>query len=331
MRRGMKRPPGPGGRSRRLMVLIVALGVLVLVAGPLIGFFLVYTAPSQQWFARVNGVEIPRATLVDVLRANQIDALLQRQRFDPTTQAFDTAALLIDNEVLRQTAGVLGVAVSDTEIERELAAQLAPQLDAVDLDGSARTELAEAKRQYADLRRLSIAELERLVEGELLRRKATEELGRSVADPQPQIRLHSIVVADVETANRVRNEAAQGVPFEQLVRRYSLDPASGDLGWLPYGALPSAAADVLWDLPPLEFAPPFQRTDGAVVVYVVSRRDPSRALDAVARQLLEEAAFESWLGQVRAEQDIELQLGSDTLDWVADQLEQTRSLVPQGG
>lgn len=331
MRRGMRRPSGPGGRSRRLMVLIVALGVLVLVAGPLIGFFLVYTAPSQQWFARVNGVEIPRATLVDVLRANQIDALLQRQRFDPTTQAFDTAALLIDNEVLRQTAGALGVAVSDAEMERELAAQLAPQLDAADLDGPARTELAEAKRQYADLRRLNIAELERLVEGDLLRRKATEELGRSVADPQPQIHLHSIVVADVETANRARNEAAQGVPFEQLVRRYSLDPASGDLGWLPYGALPPAAANLLWDLPSLEFAPPFQRTDGAVVVYVVSGRDPSRALDAVARQLLEEAAFESWLGQTRAEQDIELQLGSDTLDWVADQLEQTRNLVPQGG
>ena len=331
MRREVRRATKQGGLPRRRALLVAALGVLVLVAGPLIGFFLVYTAPSQQWFARVNGVEIPRAALVDVLRANQIDALLQRQRFDPGTQAFDTAGLLIDNEVLRQTAGTLGLAASGEEVERELAAQLVPRLEDADLDDSARAELAEAKRQYADLRRLSIAELERLAEGDLLRRKVTEELGRSIADPQPQVRLHSIVVADVETATRVQSQATAGVPFEELARRYSLEPASGDLGWLPYGALPPAAADLLWDLPPLEFAPPFQRVDGAVVVYVISGRDPSRALDPVARQLLEEAAFESWLGQTRTEQDIELQLDSETLDWVADQLEQTRSLVPQGG
>ena len=116
-----------------------------------------------------------------------------------------------------------------------------------------------------------------------------------------------------------------------MARRYSLEPATGDLGWLPYGALPSAAADLLWALPPLEFAPPFQRTDGAVVVYVVSARDPSRVLDPVARQLLEEAAFRSWLGETRERQEIELQLDSETLDWVADQLEQTRSPAPQGG
>ncbi len=329
MRRRMRRPSGPDGRSRRLLVLVIVLAALAFVAGPLIGFFLVYTAPSQQWFARVNGVEIPRATLVDVLRANQIDALLQRQRFDPGTQAFDTAGLLIDNEVLRQTAATLGVAVSESEIERELAAQLTPRLDAADLDASARAELAEAKRQYADLRRLDVAELEKLAEGELLRRKVTETLGRSIVDPQPQIRLHSIVVADVETATRIQGEAVQGVPFEELARRYSLDPASGDLGWLPYAALPPAAADLLWNLPAAELSPPFQRGDGAIVVYVISGRDPSLSLDSVARQLLEEAEFESWLGQTRAAQDIELRLDSETLEWVADQLEQTRSVAPQ--
>lgn len=330
MRRRMRRPSGPGRRSRRLLVLVIALAALALVAGPLIGFFLVYTAPSQQWFARVNGVEIPRATLVDVLRANQIDALLQRQRFDPGTQAFDTAGLLIDNEVLRQTAAGLGVAVSESEIERELAAQLTPRLDAADLDASAQAELAEAKRQYADLRRLDVAELEKLAEGELLRRKVTETLGHSIVDPQPQVRLHSIVVADVETATRIQGEAVQGVPFEELARRYSLDPASGDLGWLPYGALPPAAADLLWNLPASELSPPFQRGDGAIVVYVISGRDPSLTLDSVARQLLEEVEFESWLGQTRAAQDIELRLDSETLEWVADQLEQTRSIAPQG-
>lgn len=330
MRRRARRTGEQSRRSRRRVLLVAAVALLVLVAGPVIGFFLVYTSPSQQWFARVNGVEITRATLVDVLRANQIDALLERQPFDPATQAFDTAALLIDNEVLRQTAGSLGVAVTGADIERELAAQLTPGLDASDLDASARTELAEARRQYADLRRLDVDELERLAEGELLRRKVTAKLGSSIPDPQPQIRLHSIVVADVEAAARIRSEAGLGVPFEELALRYSLDPASGDLGWLPYAALPPAAADLLWTLPPLELSPPFQRGDGAIVIYVVSSREPSLALDSVARQLLEEAEFASWLGQIRAGQEIELQLDSEALEWVSDQLEQTRNLAPLG-
>ncbi len=329
MRRGVRRATKRDGRSRRPVLLVAGLAVLVLVAGPLIGFFLVYTAPNQEWFARVNGVAIPRATLVDVLRANQIDASLARVPFDTGAQAFDTATLLIENEVLRQTADTLGVAVSEEEVERELAEQLAPQLDASALDATARAELAEAKRQYADLRRLDVDELERLAEGELLRLKAIGALGRSIPDLQPQIRLHSIVVVDVETAAQIESEAALGVPFEELVRRYSFEPAAGDLGWLPYGALPPAAADLLWDLPPLEFAPPFQREDGAVVVYVVSARDPSRALDSVARQLVEEVAFESWLGETLAAQEVELRLDSETLEWVAEQLAQTPSLGPQ--
>ena len=330
MRRGAQRAAEQRRRPRRTVLLVIGLAALVLVGGPVIGFFLVYTAPNQQWFARINGVAIPRAVLVDVLRANQIDASIERLPFDPGTQIFDTAHLLIDNEVLRQTAGTLGVGVSEAEVDRELAAQLLPQLDASDLDASARAELAEAKRQYADLRRLDAAELEGLAEGELLRRKAAEALGRSIPDPLPQIRLHSIVVADIETAVRVRSEAAGGAPFEELARRYSLEPASGDLGWLPYGALPPAAAELLWSLPLLELAPPFQRGDGAVVVYVVSTRDPSLALDTTVRNLLEEAAFTSWLDETRSAQDVELQLGSETLTWVIDQLQRTRSPAPQG-
>ena len=330
MRRRERGQTERSGRSRRTALLVVLLGAVLLVAGPLIGFFLVYTAPSQEWFARVNGVPILRATLVDVVRANQIDATLDRTPFNVGALTLETAGLLVDNETLRQTAHTLGVSVSDAEVERELAAQIAPQLGAAPLDTSARASLDEAKRQYADLRRLDVAELERLAEGEALRRKATESLGRSLVDPQPQIRLHSIVTTDAESAARIAAQAAQGVPFEELARRYSLEPAALDLGWLPYDALPPAAADLLWSLPLLEMSPPFQRGDGAVTLYVISARDPSLALDAVVRQLLAEASFASWLTETRAAQQIELRLDSGTMEWVADQIAQTRTLAPQG-
>ena len=309
-------------------MLVLIIGAAALIAGPLIGFIVVSTTPNEAWFAKVNGTEIPRSVLVDVLRASQIDAALQRQPFDPGAQAFATAARLVDDEVLRQTTEELAIEVSEADIRRELAAQLAPHLDPSNLDEVAEAQLAELKRQYVDLRRLSISQLEMLAEGEVLRRRAAEALGRGLPDPQPQIRLHSLVLPDATTAARAESDALQGVPFEELARRYSLEPASGDLGWLPYDALPPAAAELIWNLPLLEFSPPFQREDMAVVIYVVSAQDPSRSLDIVARQLLEERAFASWLRTTRDEQQIELQLDSETLAWVIEQLAQTPDLQP---
>ena len=234
----------------------------------------------------------------------------------------------MDDEVLRQTTGELAIEVSEADIRQELAAQLAPHLDPSNLDEVAEAQLDELKRQYVDLRRLSLPQLEMLAEGEVLRRRAAEALGRDLLDPQPQIRLHSLVLPDATTAARAESDALQGVPFEELARRYSLEPASGDLGWLPYDALPPAAAELIWNLPLLEFSPPFQREDLAIVIYVVSAQDPSRLLDIVARQLLEERTFESWLRTTRAEQEIELQLDSETLAWVIEQLTQTPDLQP---
>ena len=306
--------------SRRALIVLLGGASLIVAAG--VALALVYADPGRQWFARVNGVPISRAVLVDVLRANRIDAALTGAPFDAQAQTFEAAARLVDDETLRQAAPLIGVEVSGAEVAAELAAQLAPGLDAASAE--------EALRQYAGARRLSAALVESLAEGELLRRKATQALGREIPDPQPQARVHSLVLPDLAAADLVRADAQRGVSFEEIVRRYSLDPSAADLGWLPYGALPPAAADALGRLPPGELSPPFLRGDGAAVVYVVSARDAARPLDAAARELLEEAAFDAWLRESRAAQEIELRLDSALLEWTAAQLAQTR-LPPLGG
>ncbi len=285
---------------------------------------------QDEWFARVNGVEITRAELVDVLRAEQIDAALAGTPFDATLEAFDAAARLTDSEALRQTAHELGVAVSAEAIEAELVAQLAPELGSGGLDDAGRSLFEERRRQYADLRRLSFAQLDRLVEGELLRRYAAQALGRDIPDPQPQARLHALVVGDLESAERARSDAMRGVSFEELARRYAVDGAAVDLGWLPYGALPPAAAELLWELRELELSPPFLQENQAIVLYVVSAREASRELDAAVRQALEERALESWLRSARDSLEIEARLDSETLAWALEQLEQTPAVRPAG-
>ncbi len=271
---------------------------------------------------------IARAELVDVLRAEQIDAALAGVPFDETLETFDAAARLTDDEVLRQTAHELGVEVSREEIDAELVAQLAPELDSDALDDTGRALFEERRRQYVDLRRLSFEQLDRIVEGELLRREASRELGRGVPDPQPQVRLHVLGVADLETAERVRRLASEGVAFEELARRFASGGAAVDLGWLPYDALPPVAAELLWGLPTLEFSPPFLQENQAIVLYVISARDAARELDAGVRLVLEERALESWLRVTRDAQEIGLRLDSDTLAWVIEQLAQTPAVGP---
>lgn len=302
--------------------LAVLLGGAALLVGVGVAAALVFADPGRQWFARVNGVSISRAVLADVLRANQIDAALTGAPFDARAQAFETAARLVDDETLRQTASQLGVAVSDEEIAAELASQLAPGLD----EASA----AEALRQYAGARRLSVERVERLAEGELLRRKAAQALGRTIPDPQPQAFVHTLVLPDIAAADLAQADARRGVSFETLVRRYSLDPSAADLGWLPYGALPPAAADAVRALPLSEFSAPFRREDGAVVLYVVSAREDARPLDAATRQLLEENAFDAWLRETREAQEVDLRLDSALLEWTAAQLAETRLPSPGG-
>lgn len=305
--------------SRRALIALLGAAALIVAAG--VALALVYADPGRQWFARVNGVPISRAVLVDVLRANQIDAALTGAPFDAQAQTLETAARLVDDETLREAAPRIGVAVSDAEVAAELAAQLAPGLDAASAE--------EALRQYAGARRLSADLVERLAEGELLRRKAAQALGREIPDPQPQARVHSLVLPDPAAADFVRADAERGVPFEEIARRYSLDPSAADLGWLPYGALPTAAAAAVRHLPLGELSTLFLRDDGATVIYVVSARAAARPLDAVARELLQDAAFDAWLREARAAQEIELRMDSSLLEWTATQLAQTR-LPPPG-
>ena len=265
-----------------------------------------------------------------MLRAQQIDAALTGDAFDPTPELFAAAARLTDDEVLRQTAADIGVAVGPADVEAELVAELAPELGEGPLDADGRALYEERARQYVDLRRLSLAQLERLAEGEVLRAKTTAELARSIADPQPQLRLLALAFAGVRSAEAAAADVAGGVAIEEAARRYAVDGAVVDLGWLPREALPPAASDLLWELPERELSPPFLQENQAVVLYVVAAREESRPLDAGVRQVLEERAFEAWLTAARNAQEIELRLDNDTLEWALAELEETPAVIPGG-
>ena len=87
------------------------------IAAPAIGFFVVFVQPGDDWFVRVNGQEIRRSVLVELLRAEQIEAAQQGRPFDLAARSFDLAAELTEGEVLDQLAGQFGGPPSEEAIE----------------------------------------------------------------------------------------------------------------------------------------------------------------------------------------------------------------------
>ena len=310
--------------TRRRRVLFAVVVAAVLIAGPAIGFFLVFVQPNDDWFVRVNDQEIQRSVLVEMLRAEKIDASLEGRRFDLGSRAFGVAAELTEDEVLRQQADLFGGLPEDDVIDIRIRALLVATEPGGNQTAIGESEINELLRRYLDQRRLSEASFRNQTAAAIVRSQATAILGSTLPSVQPQIHVYRILTADRDSADLVLQRAEAGTPFEQLATAYSLADDDGDLGWLPYDALPEHVADYLWSVEPLVTSLPIEEPSGAFALYVVSGRDTSRAVDPEHVPLIEQRAFEAWMSASLAEQEIDVRLDSSMLDWLAQEMAKTR-------
>jgi parvulin-like peptidyl-prolyl isomerase len=310
--------------TRRRRVLLAVVVAAVLIAGPAIGFFLVFVQPNDEWFVRVNGQEIKRSVLVETLRTEKIEASLEGRLFDLGSRAFGLAAELTENEVLRQQADLFGGLPASDVIDIRIRALLTGTAPAGNQAAIGESEINELLRGYLDQRRLSEASFRNQAAAAILRSQATAILGSTLPSVQPQIHVHRILTADWNSANLVLQRAEAGAPFEQLAAAYSLADDDGDLGWLPYDALPEHVADYLWSVEPLVTSLPIEEPSGEFALYVVSGRDSSRVVDPEHMPFIEDRAFEAWMSASLAEQEIEVRFDSSMLDWLAQEMAKTR-------
>jgi hypothetical protein len=310
--------------TRRRRVLLALVVGAAFIAAPAIGFFVVFVQPGDDWFVRVNGQEIRRSVLVELLRAEQIEAAQQGRPFDLAARSFDLAAELTEGEVLDQLAGQFGGPPSEEAIEARLRRLVAPGVAdgrRADLED---VEFRELLTTYLGQRKLSEETLRRRMSADFLREQATALLASAIPLQQAHVHAHRIVTADRDSAAFVLRRAEAGIAFEQLAADYSLVHDDGDLGWLPYDALPVYVADLLWEIEPFQLSTPIPEPDGTFALYAVSGRDPHRPVDPAHMPAIEQRAFEAWTVGVTREQEIEVRLDSDMLTWLSEQLAKTR-------
>jgi parvulin-like peptidyl-prolyl isomerase len=160
----------------------------------------------------------------------------------------------------------------------------------------------------------------------LMAKKIQEAITATIPDAIEQVHLHAIVLNTTSSAEQAKARLEAGESFAAVAQAMSLDTSSkdtgGDWGWVPQGILPNFD-DTIFSLEVGQASKILIDNSSSTTYYyifMVSEKDPARAMDENVKMTLGYNVFLSWLeGQIE-EHEIEYPMSSDTRAWVTWQL-----------
>lgn len=249
--------------------------------------------PTENLAATVNGDEI---TISEVERyVAFFEAGMGGTAADRDVLISTVLEDRIQQKIIEQEAGRLGITVTDTDVQTEI-----DELEAIAAQqGLSLVEFFEQQGISADDYPQRILET-------ILTALVNDAVTGNVATSSIQVRARHILVSDLVTAQQILDRLNAGEDFVALAAEFSLDPstrdAGGDLGWIAPGDLlqPSVEA-IIFALPASSRAPePIQSLLGYHIVESIERaEDRPLAPSRIAEQ--RQIAWENWLADRRAE------------------------------
>ena len=112
-------------RRRRYAFSVIGALLLVVVGILLAGYFVIFVRPPQQLVVRVDDVSYSRGDMVKILRVRQRSLERTGGRLDNSTDIFQALQLIVENEIIAQTAPSMGITVSDEEVEAQVNVSIA--------------------------------------------------------------------------------------------------------------------------------------------------------------------------------------------------------------
>lgn len=192
---------------------------------------------------------------------------------------------LVRREAVHALARERGVSVSDDELQA-----------AVDAYRRARgLHGAERTRRWLAAEGLTLVDLERACEGELLEARLRDRLPASAVEAlfeeerarYERFRLRIARVEGEEKARELVRQLEEGEPFEALAREHSVDrsaPLGAALGWRERHELPEALAEAVAGAEPGALLGPLP-AEGAYAILRVEERRPAELTPDLARRL----------------------------------------------
>jgi len=311
-------------RERKaLLFLWIIIPTIVALSLGLVGYWYYanHVAVWHQPVAKVNEKVIDMDYFVKSLRYDWL--VLYGGGVDSSFIASQVLARVEEDELVRQGAEKLGVAVTADEVTQKIRDLLMPSAEGSDGE---QPEMAfdDTYEQWLDLIKLADEEYRQIVETSLLRQKIAERLKESeVPKEGEQVLLHAIVVGSEGEALEVVTRIEGGDDFADLATELSLGEGSkengGNQGWVPRGISYPELDEVAFALEVEVVSDPILVGQSYYVIKV-SEKAQNRTIDDEHRNILLSVEFEKWLVAEREASTIEEYLDQDKIDWAVNKI-----------
>ncbi|NLG26754.1 MAG: hypothetical protein GX557_02515 [Chloroflexi bacterium] len=252
--------------------------------------------------ALVNGTPVERAKF-DAQLAQAEAYFVQQPGFDPASEVGKLSLLelreqvlgwLIDQILIEQAAANEGVAVSDLDVDAEVAR----------LQGRDKARF-EAWLAANGLTEATLREQVRL---DLLTNAMRDRVTSALTQRTAQVHARHILLSSEEAANAALARLQSGENFIAVARDVSEDETTrasgGDLGFMPRGVMPPAFDEAAFALKVGEISD-IVRSDFGLHIIVIVEIDPDREVPDDLWPVVQQRAFDDWLAAQRAAADIE--------------------------
>jgi parvulin-like peptidyl-prolyl isomerase len=298
-------------KRRQLNILLITMAVIITLA---IGFVVLYQflmAPYQRVVLKVDDTVVRMDYFLRRARlsGDDIDATLQQLTYEQIVK--------IESEKLELT-------VTDLEMDKALLeAAVSENVTAENLKNPAFKTWYSEQLKSTDLTSVQYRERIRV---NLMAKKIQEAITATISDTAEQVHLNAIILGTTNDAERAKARLEAGESFASVAQAMSLDTnsssAGGDWGWVPKGIL-TTFDDTIFSLEIGQVSKIMSESSSSTTYYyifMVSEKDPARAMDENVKMTLGYNGFLGWLESQIEEHKIEYPMSSDTRAWVTWQL-----------
>jgi len=200
---------------------------------------------------------------------------------------------LVEEAIMLQFAGEFGLAVSEDEIDEEIAGRLDTTADSPDF----------ATRVQDELERTGISEdlFRAQSEASILRIKVVEQFTEELPETVESIHYRQILVASQAEADDIKAEIEGGADAAAIAEERSLDMVTsvdgGDAGWIPRGVLVAQVEDTLFALDPGSVT--VYPAGESHFVYEILEKDAARVIEDDLKPGLAGVRLAEWIAEKR--------------------------------
>ena len=336
--------------QRRRRVAFGAIGLLLLVVLGILfaGYVIIFVRPPQERVVSVNDVTYTRGDMVKMLRIRQRLLEDSGQRIDSSTDIFQALQLIVENEIISQSAPSLGITVSDDEVDTQIQATIIFQAGgtlAGKSDEQLDREFKEFYSNFLNASQISEDEHREIVRRSLLREKVRQYVGESVPAVAKQYHVYRLAVSHEDEIDIMQTKYKDYVKnsadplllheaFKAITREFSREAPElvrrgGEVGWVPLGVLEDYD-DVIANVEVGELSTPIPNRDQRqqAFIFMVSEIDELRELDPANHEALKTRALERWINEQRREHDVYAVFNSDIYAWMIQQLGISTAITP---